>query len=82
MNRKLADIQKASAKLNRSYLAVFSTPDGKAVLDDLCRNFDHNNLCRKSPDGVVDPNASMVAIGSHKVIKHIEERIDDGQLAR
>ena len=76
-NRELQDSLKL---LNRAYFNVFSTPDGELIMDDLQRHYDGTLL--KKADGVVDVHASIAAIGSHKVVKHIEDRKQNGQLAR
>ena len=67
--------------LNRAYYMCFSTPDGKKVLEDLERRYDRANLIKKV-NGVVDPNAVLVAASELGPITHIKERIKDGRVAR
>lgn len=56
-----------------SYKNLFATPDGKAVLEDLERQFGGTTL-RKN-NGVIDPNASIAAAGCREVLLYIENII-------
>jgi hypothetical protein len=59
----------------------FSTPDGKAVLEHLESRFNRSNLVKKV-NGVVDPNATLVSVGELRPITEIQERMENGKLAR
>jgi len=78
---KPGELAQQAKGINRVYWTLFSTPDGQKVLDDLRKCFD-NELLRKAEGKMVDPNATIAAVGSHRVIRHIEDRINDGKLAR
>ncbi len=80
MNRKLKEVRENMAAVNKAYAHLFSNPDGEIVMADLERHFGGGLL--KKNDGVVDANACIAAIGSHKVIKHIKDRTNDGNMAR
>ena len=80
-NDKLKVRQDVATRRNRDYWETFTTPVGKKVLEDLEKMFGGVPL-KRSPDGRVDSDASMVAIGSQEVIKTIHERIKYGQVAR
>jgi len=69
-------------QINRAYSNCFGTPDGKIVLDDLLRAFSRRNIVKKAKDGFVDPNATLISVGELKPITFIQERIEDGKLAR
>lgn len=68
-------------QINRAYMLCFGTPDGKIVLDDLLSRYGRRSIVKKA-NGVIDPNAVMIAVGELKPITFIEERIEDGKLAR
>jgi hypothetical protein len=69
MNRKEA--LQAAAKRVRAYEHVFSSPDGKAVLEDLERQFNGTTL-KKDKDGKIDPHASIAAAGCREVLLYID----------
>lgn len=50
---------------------VFSSPDGKAVLDELERQFDGTCL-KKDKEGRIDPNATLAAAGCREVLLYIK----------
>lgn len=56
-------------QIQAAYRNLFNTPDGKVVLQDLDQKF--NGSLLKKTEGLVDPNASLVAIGKREVIVHI-----------
>lgn len=55
----------------RAYQAIFTSPNGQTVLDDLRSQFGGTTL-RKS-DGVIDVNASIAAAGCREVVLYIEQ---------
>jgi hypothetical protein len=81
MSDKLKHHRSRERADNRAFYNVSMTPDGERVFKSLDRIFG-GELVRKTSEGMVDPNASMVALGSFKVIKLIREKIHDGKMAR
>jgi hypothetical protein len=65
-NKKLADEMR---QRNQRYKNLFSTPDGKKVLEDLIEEFDLDILVS------TDPHETYRKIGRREVIKHIQFRM-------
>lgn len=59
--------QRKNRKIN-AYYEVFNSPNGKVVLEDLEQTFAST---LKKCNGVVDPHATIAAVGSRAVIDHI-----------
>jgi hypothetical protein len=74
-------VQADNRKVNRACFVVSQTPDGELMLTALRKQFGGVPI-KKSPAGVVDPNAVIAAAGSNLVIQTIEEWIEYGKLAR
>jgi hypothetical protein len=55
-----------------AYHKLFTGPNAKYVLEDLNNQFNRGCL-RKSPDGSIDPNASIAAAGSREVLLYIDD---------
>jgi len=81
MNDKIAKLQSKRAVENRAFWRVAETPDGKIMIEYLKRMFG-GSVLKKAPDGRIDPNAVMAAVGEQLVIKVILEKIENGKLAR
>lgn len=66
-------LKEARVRLDRkraAYHALFSTPNGKVVLEDLRAAFGQSTL-KKGTDGL-DPYASIASAGSREVVLYIE----------
>jgi hypothetical protein len=82
-NEKIEAARVESKKLSRLYQQVFDDPMFTSIIEDLEQKFGvtKRTTVRVGPDGMVDPNASMVAAGGAEVMIYIHGRIWDGRLA-
>lgn len=64
------ELKRRGAQNAAMYERVFSSPDGKKVLDDLCVRFNGTTL--KKNEGVIDPHASIAAAGCREVLLYID----------
>lgn len=71
MKPKIAEIRKENRALYATYHRFWNTPDGQIVWNDLMEMFNADTLI-KGKDGILDPNASIAAAGSRKVLLYIE----------
>lgn len=55
------------------YQKLFTGPNAEAVLKDLDEQFNRDTL--KTVNGLVDPNASIAAAGSRKVLLYIDDML-------
>ena len=58
---------------NTAYKHVFTSPDGKIVLEDLVSAFGGNTL--KKNMGSIDEAGTLAASGAREVLIHIQTRI-------
>lgn len=58
----------------KAYRAVFTGPNGQAVLDDLTSQFGGTSL--KKVDGEIDVNATLAAAGAREVVLYIKQCLD------
>lgn len=63
-----------SRKRIETFYAVFNSPQGKLVLEELKAQFGGNTL-KKTKDGAIDANACLAASGAREVIIYIEEML-------
>lgn len=83
MNRKTqAEKNRAEqARINRMYFDTFH-PEGmlaKAeIMEDLARHFEPRSMVKRTPDGLVDVNATLVNNGAYEVLSFIRQRIEMG----
>ena len=61
-------------KVRHAYANVFSTPDGKVVLDDLNEMFSSDTLM--TIEQRIDPYACIAAAGAHKAVLYIQEMME------
>lgn len=64
------DLNRRAAQMAAAYDRVFTSPDGKKVLDDLYVRFNGTTL--KKNEGVIDPHASIAAAGCREVLLYID----------
>jgi len=69
------------ADVNRAYFMSLSSPEGKHVMEDMNR-YASRKLMKKDKQGRVDPFAMAFAAGQRDLFDYIEQRIEDGKLAR
>jgi hypothetical protein len=68
---KLREIQAKNAKVSQTFERVFSSPDGKTILEEL--EFRFNGTTLKKHNGLIDPNASIAAAGCREVLLYINQ---------
>lgn len=68
---KKTAIPKQLAEEAATFDRVFSSPDGKKVLEVLEREFNGTTL-KRAKDGTIDPHASIAAAGCREVLLYID----------
>ena len=75
MKKSFDSVQKELRALRATYHRVFTSPDGQKVMDDLDRFFNGDTLITQ--EGRLDPNATIAAAGSRKVLLYIRQMRTD-----
>ncbi len=68
---KQSEARKHYQRKAAAFERLFNTPDGKFVLEKLEEQFGGTTL-KKTPDGLIDPNASIAAAGCREVLLYIQ----------
>lgn len=72
-------VRRKRSSLARSYLKVFSTPDGEVVLSNLKKLFPADRP-RFSPSTKYDPILAALNDGQSQVTLHIQTQIEDAPI--
>lgn len=64
--------KKIRGPMELSAQRIFSSPDGKRLLDMLSNTFESGMLARDGKGGI-DPNGTLVNVGASEVIKFLRE---------
>ncbi len=68
--RKVKEARQKLYRETKPYRIMFATPDGKAILEDLKREFDPRELCG------TDPHITVVRAACRDVVRYIETMIN------
>lgn len=63
-------MKRNNAELCALYSRFLESPDGKLIWADLQKHFGRTGL--RKMDGVVDPNATIAAVGSREVLLYMD----------